>query len=176
MKLKLQYFGHRMWRADSQEKTLILGKTEGKGRRGWQKMTWLDSITNSMDMDLSKLWEMVEDRGVWRAAVHGVAKSQTASWLNKTKETMSQEVLYCLKILIINARDLIDNRYRFSIFLLSVLVISIFQVNYCIIWFVRFIDIDLFFSYFNIFTIVLIPSLSLPILKFCIFFFLGQFA
>ena len=144
--------------------TLILGKTEGKGRRGQQRMTWLDSITNSMDMNLSKLREIVEDRGVWPAAVHGVAKNQTRlrDW-TKQRKHMSQEVLYCLKILIINSSDLIGNRNRFSIFLLSVLVISIFQVNSCIIWIVKFIDIDLFFSYFNICTIVLIPSLSLPV-------------
>ena len=67
-KLKLQYFGHLMWRADSLEKTLMLGKIEGKRRRGWQRLRWLDSITNSTDMNLSKLWEGVEDRGGWHAA------------------------------------------------------------------------------------------------------------
>ena len=72
VKLKLQYFGHLMWKADSLVKTLMLGKTEGKRRRGWQRMRQFDSITDSMDMNLSKLWEMVEDRGDWRAAVHGV--------------------------------------------------------------------------------------------------------
>ena len=77
LKLKLQYFGHLMQRADSLEKTLMLGKTEGK-RRGWQRIKLLDSITNSMDMNLSKLQEIVEYRGGgWRAAVHGVAESQT---------------------------------------------------------------------------------------------------
>ena len=74
LKLKLQYFGHLMQRADSLEKTLMLGKTEGRrGER--QRMRGLDSITNSMDMDLSKLWDIVENRGAWRAAVHGLAKS-----------------------------------------------------------------------------------------------------
>ena len=75
--LKLQYFGHLMQRASSLEKTLILGKIEGKRRRGWQRMRWLDSITDSVDMNLRKYWETVEDRGAWRAAVHGVAKNWT---------------------------------------------------------------------------------------------------
>ena len=100
LRLKLQYFGHFMWRFDSLEKTLLLGGIEGRRRRGQQRTRWLDGITDSMDMSLGELWELVMDREAWRAGIHGVAKSRTplSDWTELNKNTILKISIKCVMI------------------------------------------------------------------------------
>ena len=121
LKLKLQYFGHLMWRADSFEKTLMLGKIEGRRRRGWQRMRWLEGVMDTMDIGLGGLRELVMDREAWRAAVHGVTKSwtQLSNWTGTGTRILSIQMKYNYKVQIFNWK--VKNKQCFKKFLIHMI-------------------------------------------------------